>query len=139
MSHLLGMLEGRERAAECARNDAAMLPLYRIKINDGEPLVLPFRDSATAWDRAVDLAGDPWARIEVERADESGKAVPFLVVAAKQAVECAALREITEQDWIAADMARNAKKGQRLAAVNDTAARALDLQHLDAMRRVGAI
>lgn len=45
--------------------------------------------------------------------------------------------EISEEELIAADLARNERKAERWHQVNDAAAGALDLQHLDAMRRAG--
>jgi hypothetical protein len=45
--------------------------------------------------------------------------------------------EPSEEDFVAADIARNAGKGQRLAARNDRFAADAQMAHLDAMRRAG--
>ena len=45
--------------------------------------------------------------------------------------------ELTEADWLAADLEGNTGKAKRWHERNDAAARVLDMQHLDAMRRAG--
>lgn len=47
------------------------------------------------------------------------------------------LPEVSESDWVAFDLARDAGKGERLARQNDERAAGLDMQWLDAMRRAG--
>lgn len=47
------------------------------------------------------------------------------------------LPEVSESDWAAFEVARTPGKAEAWHQRNDAAAAALDLQHLDAMRRAG--
>jgi hypothetical protein len=49
------------------------------------------------------------------------------------------LPEVSESDWVAFDLARDAGKGERLAQDNDRRALEAQVMDLDAMRRAGWI
>jgi hypothetical protein len=83
----------------------------------------------------LDRALDPERRKACEENDRLLNVVPELCVIHER--EENRLRETREAAAIAADLARNERKGERLAAVNDDAAFAVQQQWLDAMRRAG--
>lgn len=67
--------------------------------------------------------------------------IPFHAdfIGAEDFVDRGPLPEVSESDWVAFDLARNANKGERLARQNDARALADQMAQLDVLRRVGAI
>ena len=117
MSQHLDSLLDAQRRADCAKNDATLSDWHRRmadSIAAAHPLTPVVRIKATGQHRVAEN-DEP----EVDRG-------PLTMPA-----------EISEADWIAADRTANEQKGQKWHQRNDAAARVLDLQHVDAMRRAG--
>jgi pyruvate/oxaloacetate carboxyltransferase len=132
MSAPLSQLEGRERAAECVRHEVAMgmkpLIAFVVQVKCGSSVITEFAamgvDSLSLAAEYAGLKG-PGQYLRVIPA--ARKEEPFPVAVARHELAQAALRgPIPEAEAIAADLARNVDKGERLARLND--AHALDLQ-----------
>lgn len=154
MSAGLESLLGAERRAECDRNDKA-LSTWHLKmaaaIAAEHPItpVAPIRAKgnhlvAAQDEPEPDLLGEA-STPRVRWCVRDAGAIPGCDRCDGMCDKAAVVdrgpltvpAEITEADWIAADLTRNERKAERWHQRNDAAARVLDLQHLDAIRGAG--
>jgi hypothetical protein len=115
-----------------AANERPPTQAFLVQIKSGREVISEFGAMGTdalAVAAEYDLLKGPGQYIKVVPA--SRKEEPFPVLAARQELATAEVRQaIPEVELIAADLARNEKKGQQLAARNDAAALELQVQHL---------